>query len=440
MENNNKSKFPCLLAGILIICCSVTCLGVLAFMLFADYDLHLGDNDNREKVSENGTAVTSNTDGYSTDNIPSNDVEQIMIPEIDLALDALNLLKENNWNGSKNGSLPITIDDFDQNKLQTYIDYDIAGDEKLTIPASDEDLYLGSASESELQGILEKARQEYLDFLLEKGVAQKYVDEINNQTLPIDRINYHAENNPNSDWSRTEALLLEEEITKDYRKLVMHIYPVDIYNRVRILNNSRIFGTPNESMEYKKTLRDASLRLLTFHEMTHVLQQAYINVHLPSEYDKQSIKSLWDKADKNLVGVHTTDFFWSWGNEVYAKSNNHSASDESQAEGVAWEIMVDVYSLTDTQADALWDHYLGRLYSEMQNLDKVRQVFESSYPDYNPADFYLQLKPVTGEYSGVGSRTLESIAGRLIALPAYVGYLNPMKPEDAGGFWNALGN
>ncbi len=277
-----------------------------------------------------------------------------------------------------------------------------------------------------------------MDYLSEKGVAQKYIDEIKEQTLPIERITYHAENNPNSDWSRTEALLLEEEITKDYRKLVMHIYPVDIYNRVRILNNSRIFGNPSEDIEYKKTVRDAALRLLTYHEMTHVLQQAYINVHLPSEYDKPSIKSLWDKADKNLVGVHSTEFFWDWGNEVYAASNNHTASDESQAEGVAWEVMVDTYSLSDTQGQALWDHYLGRLYNEMQNLEEIRRIFESEFPDYNPDEFYTQLKPLAAEYSGVGSRTLEGIAGRLIALPAYVGYLNPMQPEDAEGLWNTL--
>ena len=37
-----------------------------------------------------------------------------------------------------------------------------------------------------------------------------------------------------------------------------------------------------------------------------------------------------------------------------------------------------------------------------------------------------------------GSNALWQVAVRLIALPAYVGYLNPMEPEDTPKFWEAL--
>jgi hypothetical protein len=246
---------------------------------------------------------------------------------------------------------------------------------------------------------------------------------------------YHPINDPNAEPTAVEALDGVAGGATDHSRLQLNVYPVDIYNRVLLLENSRILGEPPDGREayevYHLTLRDVAARQLIYHEMTHALQRAYTNLHV-EEKEERTLPGAWLSASKTLLADVDTQYHWTWGDPFFAQSYNNDVSGESQAEGISFEVLVNLLA-------AVWDHYFGRYEPSREALAESKAIFEEAYPTFSPDDLGDLLPEVMDQYPDpAGRNVLWQVAFRLIALPAYVGYLNPMEPDDAPEFWEAL--
>lgn len=367
--------------------------------------------------------------------------ERITINELELTRDALRLLGKTGWNGNKDMPLPISCADFDPAQLSAYVADEESDLAELTIPADLEVLYVSQQAASDLTELILQAHSEYLDYLSAQGTRLELLEEIRQHTLPADpsRMVYHPENDPDAPPSATEGLVVNADGSKDYSQLQMNLYPVDIYNRVMMLQESGLLGTPpsdpSTRLEYQRKLRDMAARQLVYHEMTHAVQRAYINLHVPA--NELTNKSAWIAASKTLTTVDT-QYHWLWGGHVYADANNRHVSDESQAEGISFEVFVNIYHLSDSQQRAVWDYFFGRLENARNTLTEIRSLFETHYPEFSADEFGDPLYDVMESCPANQRSTLSKLTLRLSALPAYIGYLNPMQPQDTVKFWEVL--
>lgn len=373
--------------------------------------------------------------------IPPTRAERIRISEIFLMLEAGELLLETDWDGNNDTPLPLTIEQFNQADLEAYIEDEQQDDRALTIPRDLEDLYIGEEGVSEIESVILSANEEYSAYLAAQGVLPIYIEEMAEVMPPIkERMVYHPINDPNVDPTAVEGLDVADGT--DHSRLQMNIYPVDIYNRALLLENARILGEPpgdgEEYAGYHLQLRDMATRQLIYHEMTHALQRAYTNLHVEDESERRSNGS-WLYASKTLLANVDTQYHWIWGDPFFAQSYNNDVSGESQAEGISYEIFVNLYDMSAAQKAAVWDHYFGRYEESRAALNAAKELYESAYPEFSPDDLGDLLPEVMDQYPDTnGSYRLWQVAFRLIALPAYVGYLNPMEPEDTPKFWEAL--
>ncbi len=400
--------------------------------------------DNRPTES---VALPSAPDGLTpilsiyNEKIPTTRAERIIISEIFLMLEAGELLLETDWDGTGDRGLPITIDQFDQATLAAYIEDERRDDSALTIPDNLEEYYISDDGAAAVQEIILGANGEYAAYLEAQGVLPIYIEELANvMPATAERMTYHPVNDPNADPTAVEALDVSGG-DQDHSRLQMNVYPVDIYNRTLLLENSRILGEPPEGEEYAGyhlQLRDMATRQLIYHEMTHALQRAYTNVHVEDEEERTRSGS-WLYASKTLLADVDTRYHWTWGDPFFAQTYNNDVSGESQAEGISYEMLVNLYDMSDAQKAAVWDHYFGRYEESRAALMASQALYEEAYPDFSPDELGDLLPDVMDQYpNSNGSRVLWQVAFRLIALPAYVGYLNPMEPDETPGFWEVL--
>jgi hypothetical protein len=373
--------------------------------------------------------------------IPATRAERIIISEIFLMLEAGQLLLESNWDGNSDTPLPITIEQFDQAALEAYIEDESQDDSALTIPDGLEDFYISNEGAEAVQALILEANGEFVGYLEAQGVLPAYIDELA-EVMPAttERMTYQPVNDPNADPTAVEPLDVGNG--DDHSRLQMNIYPVDIYNRTLLLEEARILGEPpadeSDYAEYHLQLRDMATRQLIYHEMVHALQRAYTNLHVEDEEERTRSGS-WLYASKTLMRDVDTQYHWLWGDPFFAETYNNDVSGESQAEGISYEMFVNLYDMSDAQKAAVWDHYFGRYEESRAALDASKALYEEAYPDFSPDELGDLLPDVMDQYpDSNGSYVLWQVAFRLIALPAYVGYLNPMEPEDSPKFWEAL--
>ena len=89
----------------------------------------------------------------------------------------------------------------------------------------------------------------------------------------------------------------------------------------------------------------------------------------------------------------------------------------------------------------VWDYLFGRLSDAQSLLAEMVTVFETKYPSYNPDSFGTDLLNhvnISSEQSVTNRDTLRAIMTRLLGMPAYLGYLNPMSVDDSSDFWLQL--
>lgn len=367
--------------------------------------------------------------------------EQVYVSEMYLLEEIVDIISAKNWTYQEDGKFPISSSDL--SKI-TFNDFEADEQDRtnnLTIPNDKEDMYLSDQAVNEIEGLILTARAEYIEFLKSKGVAQKYIDEINNNAFPASksRFTYHPVNDPDAPPSATEALIGADGRKDDYSKLQMDIYPVDIYNNSGIFEESGILGSESQSESRQLQLRDMGLRYLIYHEMGHVLQKAFDTVN--TEDENKTTKSSWIYAERSLHTI-TDKYAVNWSDLTSTNDiNNRVINNESQADGVAFQAMVNNYNMSEIQSRLAWEHLYGRLETARDQWDKAMQYFQNKQPNMDIDNVSSTIFDSLEQYYAPGTEEiimLLKLTRRLDNLPAYGGYFHPMLPQDSQEFWDYL--
>lgn len=364
---------------------------------------------------------------------PATQPTQVAVPELDLCLYALDLLEQKGWDGSE--PLPLRAADLDPARLAELVALEKQSTDRAAVPEGvAEPVYVGAAAVREVSELLLAARAEYVAFLRSKGVAERYLVELD-RVLPgtADRIVYHPTLDYDAESTHTAELHPDGPDDADLGLLILHVSAVDLWNQARLLGP--VFGGGDGIEAYRK-LRDVSLRLSMYHELTHALQRAHANLNARPE-DRATRAAYY--SGKRLMDADPRHF-WAWGTATYAREgNNRLLSNESQAERVSFDALVAHYRLDAAGRDRLFTALHGRLDDARAKLRRIRERMEGRWPSVSPDEMATLLGPVVFEIPDVTLRAeVIGLSRRLAGLPAYAGYMNPMLPEDAPRFWEAL--
>lgn len=453
-----KNKILMLIILILLI---VT--GVVGYLIFTELNkTNSVQNNTNESLNTNNTNNTGNNSNNSSNNLGDSitndknikidtDVKsiynenikftkapQIYAPEI-LFLDALyKEIEKSDWNGE--GGLPVKLSDISKSLYNEMLDYESKRLERLTVPKDYEEYYLSKGEANYLQDLLMKSRDEYLDFLEQKGVNQKYIKEFDTNGLPADekRLKYRADIDPNAPASGMSTWAFG----KDSSQRAGNFYALDVYNYARQIENSGVQGpkpTKKSDLEnYIKTSRDMGLRMLAFHEFTHVLQTAYGTVNA-DESDKGKVNvALYLETPLNIIDKK---YFLEWGNESSNAIKNNQSSEERQANGISFLAMAEVYDLSEQQSEILWEHRFGRLSNAAKIFNTILPALNENYPKLRLVELDILLNQAILEDNNLTEEQkdlLNTIRSRFSIFGSDNGYYNTMAPTDAGKFWDML--
>jgi hypothetical protein len=95
--------------------------------------------------------------------------------------------------------------------------------------------------------------------------------------------------------------------------------------------------------------------------------------------------------------------------------------------------------LSEAQAAAVWDHWFGRPEDAAALLTRIRDRFERQWPEFPEDDFGGALVDVAPlDSTSPEAQGVRDLALRLGTLLAYVGYLQPVRPEESQPLWAVL--
>lgn len=368
------------------------------------------------------------------------------IPELEWLNYIITSAIDNGWDGSESMKLPVNAKSIPLTMLNGLKAKNASYEERGVFPQEMEKYYLGSTQENVLLQLGKSARNEYIAYLQKKGVNSKYINEINDNALPtnITNIFYYGVTNPQDNPSQTQTLIGADGNKDDYSKMQIEFYAYDIYNYTRhftslgLLGPEPAKGTPEYDAYYIKA-RNIGLRYLMYHEMTHVLQRVVDSTNVPA--DKKQLKGNWSSATKSLFKMDNK-YYIKWSDsEIITDVENHAMSQESQAEGVSYEILTTVYNMSDIQKQIAWEGMFGRLdkfrdeYDHAVNLilAKKAKIDITTIDTKIYKDVISQLTP-GDEDSSVFYQTNKKLGN----LPAYRGYLHPRLPQDMPVLWDYL--
>lgn len=426
--------------GVVVLCCGC---GAAAFFLSTrsenSSDNVSGNNDVKDVVITEGK-MDLNIDSIYRDNIDSLEPEDVLLGEVELVVDGLKLLESKGWDGNPDNA-NVKFSDLDENRWELYKQDDEESLEGLTIPTSLRSIYTSSDAQEEIEELTFRIRKEYLEALKQKGVDSKYIQELDKHVMPDDKSRYefYFNNEPEDMPTQVEGYRGGEDI--DYTKHQMHLNVIDFHNGARLLRASGVLGEaskePTTDMRYEKALRDMAMRWYIYHELTHSLQRAYMNLHVSDDYKNTLIA--YRDYENTLIFIDES-YLWKWGNPEYtdAPAENFDISTESQAEGIAYQLLTEGYDMSPAQRKAVWDHLFGRLEGNLEKLLSIKQTFETKYPDLNPRDMPRFMEGIEDSVPASERSQYDRFMGKIVRMAAYAGYFNPLRPQDTDKFWDKL--
>lgn len=344
--------------------------------------------------------------------------EPAKISELSLVLSILQQIEKTTWNGTENHVFPLAYKDLNKNQIEPLVQSFRSQDSSLAIPDFLEDLYLSDKAKTEITEEIFSARKEYIEFLQAKHVHQKYIDEFTTVTFPEskDRLKYSPKDDP------TAPLTGVSPVNGDKRTLQFALQTIDIYLPALLIKKSGLLGdNPDE-----KLLRNMGLRNTAYHEFTHVLQVAVdaVNTEEGFKYPTTSITSV-------------SPIVYAWANSATKNVFNQTATKESQADGVSFELVTNYYNLAPVQKKLYWEFLFGRLEKQRNTYDQIQSIMETKYPTYDPFDLPSKIEEdiiYKAEYSE-DTKALGQMLDQ-IDMSSYAGYLHPL--TDTTQFWEFL--
>ncbi len=359
--------------------------------------------------------------------------EQTPVPEFLLLQQAVELAHKHGFEGNFSTILPINLTDFD---VETMVNEKEVADRGVVIPEKLAEVYFDDQVQAEMEQLIMQKRAAFLEIAMEKGVSERYLEEIEKTTLPAERIHYYPERNYPLPLM-TNVHTLEQEGVIDYRKLQLDVYASNIYKIALELEESGLFG------DDPYQLRDVATDYVVFHEMTHVLQHAYHEVRTPPLAANASRP--WLYSDKTIVEIGGSDSSL-WGrasDPLMTAVNMMEMAQESQAETIAVLLTAEEQGLTAEQTSLLWINHFGRLKEAANRINQAFVEMNTWYPELSMGVFVHQLGHLFEIESGLSleqNQMLKSLWQQLDGKVAmHMGYMNPLPPEQVGVFWQFFG-
>jgi hypothetical protein len=252
---------------------------------------------------------------FRRDTIPSRPARRIVLNELKLMWMSLDALEEKGWSGAWGDPLPLVPGDFARAELRAMVADEERKGHELAIPEEWESLFVGEEAAAEVQAEVLEARAEYVAFLRERQVREDYLRELD-RVLPGEsgRMVYAADDDPDADPTATEPFTVNEEpFVQDYSRLQLAIHGADLWNGTDLCREAQLLGAePAEAdvearRAWYRGCRDIAVRQTVYHELTHALERAYVNLHLAPE--RRDRKAGWTDATKTLMDVERA-FFW----------------------------------------------------------------------------------------------------------------------------------
>lgn len=323
-------------------------------------------------VSLNDTAI---------DEILSDNAENQFINYFDTSYNAFSV----DWTGDPYEPLKLTLDNFSAENLTKYRNWlDIQNNSKV-IPDSLYSIYMTESTISEFRVVVQSAQSDYIKYLQALNVNTQYIDEIQNNTMPIsnERISIIQTNKPTDPESGVDYIKNDkgDVVNSDYSRLMMIIYTNDVYKYARLFKNSNVvdFESLTSTQNADKLTRDMAIRYITFKSMSSALQRAVETVNSPEKY--KTDKDSYLKANKSLANI-TNEYQLSWGGLIYTQMNNRTIILRRQADYLSLEVLASVYNLAPNQRTNLYSALYGQ-YEELGiQLRNLIMSFSTKYSKY----------------------------------------------------------
>jgi hypothetical protein len=233
---------------------------------------------------------------------------------------------------------------------------------------------------------------------------------------------------------------MDKEKGKVFDALQMNVNSLDFHNAARLFRESGVVGEPQTEpyadMQTEMILRGMGLRLYIYHEMTHVLQRAYMNIQA-REAGEDTNFIIPQDTDLTTMYADDTKYMWKWGRKdpKDATIPNFDVASESQAEGVAFDALMYRYHMSTEQREVVWEHLHGRLDESRATLLQIQDIFENDYPRFSPGLYWRLLSNTVPEDLNENDADFFSKMIKRIMLAPYIGYHHPMKRDDLSKFW-----
>jgi len=255
------------------------------------------------------------------------------------------------------------------------------------------------------------------------GINSNYLDEIESYVLPDlpERIVYLSEGYNNNIYKGSATRPLNE----DYSRKVIEIDPHDLYLVYKDLSKT-IFGQRLSQDDLIK----ASAQTILFHEMSHVLMQAYINIHVPLEVVRQGNSDMWKSANIDFL-ASSKEYYWAW-------QFNKEINDERIAQGMMLKCLKNYYSMSDEVYEDLFDIIIEK---DNLNMNLIQSIGELLHGQYNVllknnwesfGEYLFDNVFINAAYKSTTKEEnqIKEMLNFTLKLPYYIGYFNPAVDRD----------
>jgi len=196
--------------------------------------------------------------------------------------------------------------------------------QKNTIRTENLSLFESVEAQREILELFRVARKQYIQHLQSRGVDRKYLEELDHVTnddsieYKVAGIGADSQQKGSQEKDGKKILTADQDATKKEIVITAHV----LESVFEMFKRNEAFSKLDDTI-----LREMAARLLLYHEMTHSLQQAYLNYH--GKYRKT-------ETFQRVVGEKLSSIF----QKKYAKFDSsgmlsEELESERQAEGVA---------------------------------------------------------------------------------------------------------
>lgn len=402
---------------------------------------------NRNPSQYNKTEIDTSLKSISSIEPLDLPLNYIQTPSLVLFDSTLEALAKTNWgkDGNLQDNLPIDYKDLSlsSGELSEIAD---KYNQARALSTPDEEvrvIFEGNQSEEDIKDVMMASYDEFIKYIKIKDANDAYLKQIDQFVMPREDERFVYDSSDYTSLTSASKPLFTEETKKyGFSARYIELSAGSIYNFMKGFMRSGLLGEINDSNKEEKLVayRDIAIRFVMYHEMTHVVQQSYDYYHTPSE--DRTAKFLVDKTNKSLMDIDEKNN-WNWSNATaYNETRNlqnWNRVTEGQAEGVAFEILTNVYDMSDKQRDVLWTHLFGVKEPTLEIINQIKDKLESNRWDE------VTFKEEIGDYASNGffaghpdAQLLTNMLSSSTDLPIYIGYTTPLRPEDAEKFWDQL--